>query len=119
MAQRFAGIAYVYQNGQQLPLKGNFTISPSRIERTGIAGQDRVHGYSEMPRVPYIEGDISMTDELSIEELENITDATITTELANGRIYVLQEAWTKSAFELNTAEGTVRVRWEGVECHEA
>ena len=56
-----------------MPLRGNFTVSPSALERAGIAGQDYVHGYSELPRVPYIEGDITTVVGMSTEELEAIT----------------------------------------------
>ncbi|MCX5496435.1 phage tail tube protein [Kaistia dalseonensis] len=118
MGKRIAGIAYVKANGTQYPLRGNFTVSPSPTEREGLAGQDRVHGYKEMPRVPSISGDISMVPELSLEELDAITDATVTAELASGHVYVLRGAWTKSAHEINTADGQVAVTWEGLECHE-
>lgn len=118
MAQRIAGIAYLKVDGAQYPLRGNFTVSPSAVERGGIAGQDYVHGYSELPRVPYIEGDVSLVPELSMEAVEAITDATITAELANGNVYVLREAWCRSALELNTHDGQVRVRFDGVSCDE-
>lgn len=118
MAERIAGVAYLKANGRQYPLRGNFTVSPSRFERGGIAGQDGVHGYSENPRVPYIEGDLSTTGDLSIAELDAITDATVTAELANGKVYVLRSAWTKSAHEVNTHDGSVKVRWEGLSCDE-
>lgn len=116
--KRIAGIAYVKVDGRQYPLRGSFTVSPSPTERNGIAGQDYVHGYSEMPRVPYIEGDISTTQEVSEEMLSAIEDATITAELANGKVYVLRNAWTKSAHEINTKDGQIRVRWEGLSCDE-
>jgi len=50
-------------------------------ERTGIAGQDYVHGYQELPRVPYIEGDISTLPEISTEFIESIIDATVQADL--------------------------------------
>lgn len=115
MSNRIAGIAFLKVDGRQYPLRGNFTVSVSRVERTGIAGQDRVHGYAENPRVQYIEGDVSLTPDLSIEELEAITDATVQADLANDKSYVLQNAWCKSAFELNTKEGMTRVRFEGMD----
>jgi hypothetical protein len=118
MGQRIAGIAFLKVDGDFYPLRGNFTVSPSPIERTGIAGQDYVHGFSELPRVPYIEGDVSLVPNLSVEQLSQITNATITAELANGMVYVLQEAWTRAAFELNTREGQTRVRFEGISCQE-
>jgi hypothetical protein len=115
---RIAGIAYLKVDGTQYDLRGNFTVSPSPTERTGIAGQDGVHGYSENPRVPFIQGDISLPPELSIEDLDAITDATVTAELANGKVYVLRNAWCKSAFELNTKDGQTQVRFEGITCNE-
>lgn len=118
MAQRIAGVAYLKVDGGMYPLRGNFTVSPSALERAGIAGQDYVHGYSELPRVPFIEGDVSLVAELSMEDIEAITNATVTAELANDKTYVLREAWCRSALELNTREGQTRVRFEGVECDE-
>jgi len=118
MAQRIAGIAWFKSDGNILPLKGNFTVSPSPLERAGIAGQDYVHGYSELPRVPYIEGDVSTTVDLSIDALDAMTNVTITAELANNHTYVLREAWCKSAQEINTREGQTRVRFEGISCDE-
>jgi hypothetical protein len=116
--RRVGGIAYLKVDGDQYPLRGNFTVSPLTSERNGVAGQDYVHGYTETPRVPFIEGDVTLVPELSVEDLGDVVDATVTAELANGSTYVLTEAWTRRAFELNAAEGMVRVRFEGVECYE-
>jgi len=114
MAQRFAGIAFVMVDGNQLPLRGNFTVSPSPTERTMIAGQDGVHGYQELPRVPYIEGDISLTADVNLEDLDAQTDVTVVAQLANGKQYTLSGATCKSALEGNTRDGQARVRWEGL-----
>ncbi len=118
MGQRVAGIAFFKVDGNLFPLRGNFTVSPSAVERTGIAGQDYVHGYSELPRVPYIEGDLTTLPSLSLEDIEAMVDVTITAELANDAVYVLKEAWCRSALEINTREGQFRVRFEGTTCEE-
>jgi Phage tail tube protein len=118
MAQRFAGIAYLTVAGQQLALRGNFTVSASPMERTMLAGQDRVHGYQELPRVPYIEGDISTVPDQSLDDLDNQTDVTVIAQLANGKQYTLIGATCKGALENNTRDGQVRVRWEGLWCEE-
>ena len=47
-----AGTAYLKVDGAMYPLKGSLTVSISAVERNGIAGQDYVHGYQELPRVP-------------------------------------------------------------------
>jgi hypothetical protein len=115
---RIGGIAYVKYDGRQLPLRGNFTVSPSKTERTGVAGLDGVHGYTESPRVPYIEGDVSTTEDVSVEEIDAIENATVTAELANGKTYVLRQAYTKSAIEINAHDGSMKVRFEGMSCDE-
>jgi hypothetical protein len=118
MAQRFAGIAFCMVDGVQLPLRGNFTVSPSAVERTMIAGQDRVHGYQELPRVPYIEGDISLTPDVYMSRLEAQVNSTVIAQLANGKQYTLAGATCKAGLEGNTRDGQARVRWEGLICEE-
>lgn len=83
-----------------------------------IAGQDGVHGYQELPRVPYIEGDISTVREINLEDLDGQTDVTVVAQLANGKQYSLVGATCKAALEDNTRDGQVRVRWEGLFCEE-
>lgn len=118
MAQRIAGIAFLKINGQIYPCRGNLTVSPSAVERAMLAGQDFIHGYSEMPRVPAISGDISLDPALSMEDVERAVDVTVTAELANGKVYVLREAACTAALDLNTREGTTRVTFQGVSCDE-
>jgi Phage tail tube protein len=118
MSQRIAGIAYLKVDGALYPLRGNFTVSPSAVERAGIAGQDYIHGFSELPRIPVIAGDVSLDPLLSMDDVEAVVNATVTAELANGKTYVLREAWCTSALELNTREGQTRVTFQGVSCDE-
>jgi hypothetical protein len=118
MAQRIAGVAYVKVDGTQYPLRGNFTVSPSNVERQMLAGQDGVHGYYEIPRVPFIEGDISTVPGFSLETAQAIVDSTVTAELANGMTYTLNDATTTAAFSINTRDGLFHIRWEGVTCDE-
>jgi hypothetical protein len=118
LALKFAGIAFVSVDAQQYALRGNLTVSPSPVERTMLAGQDGVHGYQELPRVPYIEGDFSTLPGFSLETLLTQTDSTVIAQCANQYEYVLHNAVVKGGFEANTRDGQVRVRWEGVNCEE-
>lgn len=118
MAQRIAGIAYLYVNGNQLALKGNFMVSPSPVERTMIAGQDGVHGYQELPRVPFISGDVSTVPQINVDDLDGQTDVTVMAQLANGKVYTLANATCKAGLEINTRDGQMAVRWEGLSCRE-
>ncbi|MCJ2053994.1 phage tail tube protein [Methylobacterium sp. J-070] len=118
MGQRIAGTAYVKAGGKQYDLRGSFTVSPSRIKREGVAGQDGVHGFIETQRVPFIKADLSTTAGLTIAELDAMEDVTVTAELANGKNYVLSGAWTEAAHEIDTAAGKVAVNWGGLSCDE-
>lgn len=115
---RVAGVAFLKADGQQFALRGNMTVSMGSVERETVTGQDGVHGYTEKPMAPFIEADITDSGGVSIEAIERITRATVTAELANGKVYVLREAWVMKAPELNTTDGTMSVRFEGFRCEE-
>lgn len=114
MGQRIAGVAFVKWNGRQLPIRGKWKSNIAPIKREGIAGQDGVHGYKEMPKVPKISGDVSYLPDVSLEELRTITDATITLELANGKVHVLRNAWWSDESEVDTEDGSFPVTFEGL-----
>ena len=118
MAQRIAGVAFLKVDGQQFILEGTLTVSPGSVSREGLVGLSGVAGYKEMPRIPFIEGSFFTTPDLSIKSVENITNATVTAELANGKTYVLRNAWSQEALEINAADGTFTQRFEGMECIE-
>ena len=118
MALRIAGTAFLMVDGDQFALRGNFTVSPSAVERTMIAGQDGVHGFQELPRVPYIEGDLSLVPGLLLEDLEAQTDVTVVAQLANGKQYTLGGGTCKAGLVANTRDGLTTVRWEGIVCEE-
>lgn len=118
MSERFAGVAYVRVNGSQVPLRGNLTVHFAKSVRTGIAGQDGVHGFSEMPAVPAIELDISSRADINLEDIEAMEDGTVMVETASGKVYTLRNAWKAGAMDLNTAEGSARIRFEGMDIQE-
>ena len=118
MGNRFAGVAYWSADGAQLAVRGNLEVMPSRYERTGIAGQDRVHGYSELPVVPYIAGDVSTLEGTSVEDIDAMTDTTITVEAANGTVWVLRNAWRAERSTVNLRDGQFHVRFEGMSLDE-
>jgi hypothetical protein len=99
-----------------MAVRGNLEVMPSRFERTGIAGQDRVHGYSELPVVPYMAGDVSTLEGTSVEAIDAVTNSTITVEAANGTVYYLRNAWRAERSTVNTRDGQFHVRFEGLSC---
>lgn len=118
MGAPVGGVCYLFVNGDQWPLRGNFTIGPSRLERTGVAGQDAVHGFTEMPVVPYMEGDITTEPNMEWDVIDDYTDVSVQANLVNGQSFVLRNAWVARRIEINTREGQTRIRFEGMDCVE-
>ena len=117
-SQRIGGVIALRVDGVTYEARGAFQVTPSRVKRTGVAGQDFVHGYIEEPVVPQIKGDISIGNFLSVEELDDITDATVQVKLANDRLYVLTDAWSVAGSVIDAHDGKVGVTFEGLTCQE-
>jgi hypothetical protein len=111
--QRRGGIIFLKVNGTIQDAKGNFTYNLGAPKRDAIIGADAVHGFKEVPQVAFVEGEITDRRGLDLEALVKTEDATITLELANGKVIVLREAWYASEGTGNTEEGNIAVRFEG------
>lgn len=116
--QRRAGICYIKVDGIIYDAKGNFTYNLGRPKRDAIVGADAVHGFKEVPQVAFIEGEITDRGNLSLEAVLAVEDATVTLELANGKVISLRNAWFAGEGTGNTEEGNIAVRWEGLSAEE-
>ncbi|WP_394650912.1 phage tail tube protein [uncultured Acinetobacter sp.] len=111
---RVSGIANISVDGVTYLLSGELTYSPADVERKSLIGQDQVHGYSEMPRAPFISGTLRDSNGLTVKDFNAMSDATIHLELANGKNVTGRNMWTVDAQEVKTQEGTFEVRFEGM-----
>lgn len=109
-----AGTAYIKVDGKQYTLGGSLNVSINEFTREGLAGLSGTAGYKETPHVQSIEGEFYTTNEFSVKELSNIKNATITAELANGKTYILSEAWQSGDIEVDAAGGTCTIKFEGM-----
>jgi len=114
MNRRLGGIIFLKVNGELLQAKGSFSYNIGVPKREAILGADGIHGFKEMPQVSYIEGAISDSDELNTESLFKTRDASITLELANGKVISLEEAFFAGDGKASTEEGEIEVRFEGI-----
>jgi hypothetical protein len=114
MNRRVGGILFLKVNGDLLQAKGEFTYNINPVKRESVVGQDTVHGFKEEPKPRFIEGSITDSDELSLEDLQAVRDATVTIELANGKIIVLREAFYAADGDVTSSEGEIQVRFEGI-----
>ena len=115
---RRGGIIFLNIDGVRHDCKGAFDYNIGAPKRDAIVGHDTVHGYKELPQVSFIEGAITDRGTLALETLLNIKQATVTLELANGKVIVLRDAWFAGEGTGNTEEGEIEVRFEGMSADE-
>lgn len=113
MTQRKGGIIQVSMDGVSFDAKGNFTYNLGRPKREAIVGADTVHGYKETPQVAFIEGEITDRGTFDLAAMVTSEGKTVTLELANGKVFVLRDAWFAGEGTGNTEEGNIGVRFEG------
>ena len=110
---RIAGLLFLKIDGVQRKVVGNFTYNLGVHKKTMLVGHDGVHGHSAMPQTGYIEGEIRDESDLSVQELREIEDATITLELANGKTVIGRNMIEASDGTVGTENANVQVRFEG------
>lgn len=111
---RRGGIIFLKVNGTQLDAKGDFTYNLGKAKRDTVIGADSVHGFTETPQAPFIEGEITDHPDLDLAGLLEVTDATVTLQLANGKTIALRNAWYAGEGTGNSKEGNIGVRFEGL-----
>lgn len=110
---RLAGTANVSADGRTYMLVGELSYNPSSVKRETQMGQDGVHGYKEMPRQGRISGTFRDSGDLSVADINAMTNSTVVLSLANGKTIIGRNMWTVEDQEVKTAEGTFEVVWEG------
>lgn len=109
---RRAGIIFLKVDGALYEAKGNFTYNLGKPKREGIVGADSVHGYKETIQIPFIEGEITDSNQLSLEKLVTLDGVTVTLELNNGKSILLRDAWYAGEGTGETEEANIGVRFE-------
>jgi hypothetical protein len=116
--QRVGGICHLQINGEVSQTKGNFTYNLGGPLREAIVGSDGVHGFKETPQVAFIEGEITDRGTVDLAALVRIVGATVTLDLNNGKMVVLNEAWYAGEGTGNSEEANIAVRFEGKDAEE-
>lgn len=115
MSSRVGGVIEVLVNGERYDAKGSFSYNLGTPQREAVVGADRVHGYTEKPQAPMIEGKTTDRLSLDLKALTEITGATVTCKLANGKTLVLREGWYAGDGVGTTEEGEFSLKFEGVD----
>lgn len=112
--RRVGGILLLKLDGELFNAKGKFTYDIGAPKRDAVVGADGVHGFKEMPKVPFIEGALTDNDSLDLNKLLTFRDGTATLELANGKVIVIREAFYAADGKVETEEGEIPLRLEGI-----
>ena len=116
---RRGGVIFFKVDSVLRDAKGSFTYNIGAPKRDPIMNADLTPaGYKEMGQVPFIEGVVTDARDLTLSNLLNITDATITLELANGKVISQRNSWFAGEGNVTTEEGEIAVRFEGLESEE-
>lgn len=120
MGNRKGGIIELNIDGDIYQCKGAFTYGLGKPTREAIVGHDEVHGFKEIPTAPFIEGEITDSEDLQLDVLGAITNSTVTLRLANEKVIALRNAWCTNPDGLgaSTEEGTIKVKFEGLHAEE-
>jgi hypothetical protein len=111
---RRAGIIQFKINGDIFDVKGEITYSLGLPMRESILGHDGVHGYKELPTVPFCEMELTDSGNLDLAALGAVVDATLTIALANGKTVVFRKAFAANpdGLSVTTEEGVITQRFE-------
>jgi hypothetical protein len=112
MANRVrGGLLAVKVDGVSYSGVGNFTFNIGKPLRAPLLGSTGVDGYSETPQAAFIAGEFRDGENVDLEALVGTSDATVTLELANGKTFVLANAWFEGDGTGNSQEGNFAVRF--------
>lgn len=114
MSKRIAGVCYIKVDGEQLEVKGSIECPLADNVKETQMGANGPAGYSEVAQRPYIKGSFFFLNNFPIEKLSTGVDMTITAELANGKTYVLSQAWKEGEAAISNDDGTVELEFSGM-----
>lgn len=112
------GTAFFKLDGNQHRVKGSWSYNLGLPKRDAIVGHDGVHGFKELPQQPFVEGVITDGADVDLAKLLKTDRATVTLELANGKVITLRDAWYAGEGTVTTEEGEIAVRFEGLSADE-
>jgi hypothetical protein len=104
---RRAGLIWVAVNGKQIEAKAEITINPGLNKRNDIIGADGPHGYAEVAQMSSVEGKITDRMDLDTVAFRQITNATVTVQLNNGKTWVFDDAWYSADGNYTSGEGEI------------
>ncbi len=115
---RRAGIASAEIDGEAVDVAGDLTYNPSTVKRETLSGQSGIQGFSEMPMASKMSFKARDSGSLTVAAYNAKTNSTLVFVLANGKTVRGEGLWCTNTGDVNSAEGTFDVEFEGVYAEE-
>ena len=112
---KIAGTCYFKIDGLQLSLTGGIEVPMNTKVNDDVMGLDGSVDRKETHRAPYTKVTAKVPKGFPVKKITDSDDMTITSELANGMVYVLSSAWLHGEANHNPEEGTVDLEFHGEE----
>jgi len=104
--------AYIKVNGALLETLPGPKLKLGGSMRTPVVG-NKVIGYTEQTEPAELECEVALTQGMSLAQLKDITDATLTYEADTGQTYVVRNAFVTASIDLTASEGKVALKFAG------
>lgn len=111
---RIAGTVFIKVGSSQLEVKGGVEIPLGTVNRETQMGANAPAGYTETAQKPYVKVTSFVKPDFDIDSIINSDDLTVTAELANGKVYVLSQAYTVDEATFKNDDGTVDLEFNGM-----
>lgn len=115
MAQ-VTGRVFITLGGKRLASKEGAKLIYGGVERETVIADTGVVGYQEKVSAPGVECTIAHTPDVSLDELSNTNDATLSFDTDSGKSFVLSNAWLAKPLELE--KGEVKLTFGALSCKE-
>lgn len=107
------GIVAVRVNGSPLRIKGEVKYSLGGNVREPVEGPTGLATFKVVRKAAFIEVISVDAEDVSLEDLQSLSNQTVTAQLENGKTIVLNEASTVGQIEVSTDEGEFTLRLVG------
>lgn len=118
MAAPQVGVVSVRVNGNAMRLRGNVTHSLGGLVREAIEGPVGLAGFRVSGMAPFVEVETIDASDVDLAALQEISEATITAQLRNGKTVVLNDASVVGNIEVSNEDGAFTVRFVGSSAQE-
>lgn len=112
--RKIAGVITLTVDGVKQSCAGDFQFNLGTPERTTLVGQDGVHGFSETPRAPWIEGNLRYTKGFDVKAFFNKDGVDAQLRLCTGETFVFIDGWVNGDGTVSTTEATIPFRFDAM-----